>query len=497
MLRILSREVVILRADLAGATPQARVARTRDRLRAMPESAAYAPLNVVPYSLGSAKGVQFLLGNELLFSLVEADLDPAEDIDFRALVERTRARLEEVRQAWHQSRDRPLLLRGLMKAAGATLALVLGILLLSFATRRALGWLEQARGRLAAGSRRANWREFIARLAIGFMKLLQWLVLLMMGYAWLRFSLGSFVVTEPVSQQLAQWSWGKLGWVGDGLLGALPGLASIVIVVVVTRAIVDVLGYFFDAVQQGRVRVAMLHPETIPATRRIVTLVAWGFGIAIAYPYLPGSSSDAFKGLSVLFGLMLTLGSTGIVTQAMSGLVVVYSRALRKGDFIQINGVEGVVTEVAALATKVVNVRNEEITIPHSVLIGHPIHNFSRQAGQQGTLISTKVSIGYDTAWRQVHAMLIAAALRTEGVRKSPQPFVLQRQLSDFYVEYELLASIDQPLKRVPILSALHAEIQDEFNTHGVQIMSPHFLSQPEQPVIVPKSRWSPPPAQS
>jgi small-conductance mechanosensitive channel len=133
-----------------------------------------------------------------------------------------------------------------------------------------------------------------------------------------------------------------------------------------------------------------MHPETTTATRRIVTLITWGLGFAVAYPYLPGSNSDAFKGLSVLFGLMLTLGSTGLVTQAMSGLVVVYARALRKGDFVQVNDVEGVVTEVASLATKIVNVRNEEITIPNSVLISSPIHNYSKLAGQLGTLVSTR-----------------------------------------------------------------------------------------------------------
>ena len=155
---------------------------------------------------------------------------------------------------------------------------------------------------------------------------------------------------------------------------------------------------------------------------------------------------------------------------------------------MQVKGVEGVVTGVAALATKVVNMRNEEITIPHSVLIANPIHNFSKLAGAQGTLVSTRVTIGYDTPWRQVHGMLIAAAQGTPGVRANPVPFVYQRGLSDFYVEYELFASIDRPLERVVILSALHANIQDRFNEQGVQIMSPHFLSQPESPVLVPPS---------
>jgi small-conductance mechanosensitive channel len=494
-LRVLNREIVTFRAELGGASPRARAERARQRLRGLPEHAVDEPLTVVPFSLGKARGVQFLLRGEVLWSLVEDDVDPTGGQDFAGLVRDTQARAEGLREAWHRSRDRPLLLRGLLSALVASAVLGFMVWAILHAGRRAVAWLEGARDRIAARAARVDWREFLARLAVGTMKLVQWLVLLALGYAWLRFVLASFVATAPLSELLGEWLWARAAWVGDGMLAAIPGLVSLVIVLVLTRAIVDVLGYFFDAVQRGRLRVSMLHPETTVATRRIVTLLAWGFGIAVAYPYLPGSSSDAFKGLSVLFGLMLTLGSTGVVTQAMSGLVVVYSRALRKGDFVQVNGVEGVVTEVAALATKVVNMRNEEITIPHSVLIASPIHNFSKLAGAQGTLVSTRVTIGYDTPWRQVHAMLIAAAQGTAGVRASPVPFVYQRALSDFYVEYELFASIDRPLERVAILSALHGNIQDRFNEQGVQIMSPHFLAQPDSPVLVPPSRWQATPA--
>jgi len=279
------------------------------------------------------------------------------------------------------------------------------------------------------------------------------------------------------------------------VLDGLPGIVTVIIVLVLTRALADVLGYFFDAVQQGRLTLPLLHRETTTATRRIVTVVVWGLGIAIAYPYLPGSSSDAFKGLSVLAGVMLTLGSSGLVTQAMSGLVVIYSRALRKGDFVEVNGVQGVVTEVASLAVKMINVRNEEITIPNSVLVSSPIHNYSKLAETHGTLLTAKVTIGYDAPWRQVHAMLEEAARRTPRVRQQPAPYVYQRALSDFYVEYELFVGIEKATERVPVQSALHASIQDVFNENGVQIMSPHFLGQPAEAVVVPRTDWYKAPA--
>jgi len=496
-LRLINRDIVTLRATLVGASPQVRVERARARFRELSPADLDQPLAAIPFTLGEAKGIQFTLGDKILFSLLEADVDAEAKQKFADLVAQTEARLIDARSAWHQARDRPLLLKSLLRVGLATL--VLGILIWGAyaGSRRAVVWMERKRDLLAARADHVDFREFVARLAVGMMVLVQWFVLAALAYSWLSLVLASFVVTEPLSRGLSDWLYGKVEWVAEGALSSLPGLVTVVIVLVLTRAVVDVLGYFFDAVQKGRVIVPMVHPETTTATRRIVVLLTWGLGIAVAYPYLPGSSSDAFKGLSVVFGLMITLGSTGLVTQAMSGLVVIYSRALRKGDFVEIGDVQGVVTEVAALAIKVANVRNEEVTIPNSVLIGLPIHNYSKLAGRQGTLVTTKVTIGYDTPWRQVYAMLICAAEKTEGIRAMPTAFVYQRALSDFYVEYELFASIDLPIERIPILSRLHANIQDEFNTYGVQIMSPHFFSQPAQAVVVPKEQWHAAPAQA
>jgi len=495
-LRLLNRDVLTMRASLLGVTPEVRVQRARERIKALPDSAIEEPVRVLPFTLGDAKGVQFVIGDYLLFSVLEDDVDAEAKQSFDALVKQTQARAEEVRTAWHRMRDRPLLIRGLLRTLAATAVLGLLIWIVYRASRTAVAWMEKKRDILAARFSYVDWREFLARLAVGSMQLVQWFLLLALGYAWVTFVLGSFVATEPIARTLGSWLWGQVIWLGDGVLESLPGLATIAIVLVFTRAVVDVLGHIFDAVQQGRLRLPLFHPETVSATRRILALIAWGLGVAIAYPYLPGSGGEAFKGVSVLLGVMITLGSTGIVNQAMSGLVVIYARALRKGDFVDINGVQGVVSEVASLATKVVTMRNEEITIPNSVVISSAIHNYSKLAGSQGTLLSTKVTIGYDAPWRQVHALLIEAAQKSSGVRTTPTPYVYQRALSDFYVEYELFVSIDRPLERIPILSVLHANIQDAFNEHGVQIMSPHFFAQPDQAVVVPKDQWYAAPAQ-
>jgi small-conductance mechanosensitive channel len=495
-LYLVNREIITMRGVVAGLTPAQRVERARERLRDLPPEAIDLPLNAVPAELGEARGVQLFLGDRLLFSVLHDDVDAEARQPFEALVKQTQERLEEARVVWHELRDRPLLLRGLLYAAVATLVFALLVWVVYRGGGIGLRWLEQWRDKLAARHAHVDLGEFIGRVVVGSMQVVQWLVIAALAYAWVRFVLGSFVATRPLARGLDGWLWGRLVWIAEGSVESLPGLVTIVIVLVITRAIADAVGYLFDAIDRGRLNLPLVHPETTAATRRIFRLLVWGVGIAVAYPYLPGSSSEAFKGLSVLLGVMVTLGSTGLVNQAMSGLVIVYARALRKGDFVDLNDVQGVVTEVGVLSTKIVNVRNEEVTVPNSVLISSPIRNYSKLAGTQGTLLTAKVTIGYDAPWRQVHALLIAAAGKTPGVRSAPAPYVYQRALSDFYVEYELFVSIDRPLERIPTLSALHANIQDTFNEHGVQIMSPHFFTQPPNAVVVPKEQWYAPPAQ-
>jgi small-conductance mechanosensitive channel len=196
----------------------------------------------------------------------------------------------------------------------------------------------------------------------------------------------------------------------------------------------------------------------------------------------------------VFVGLMVSLGSSGLVNQAKSSFMITYSRALRPGDFVRIGEVEGTVIHAGLLATKVLTRRREEVTLPNAVVAGSTITNFSRHAGE-GVYTRTAVTIGYDTPWRQVEAMLLLAASRTAGVRAEPAPAVLQTALQDFYVEYTLIVVPEKPEDRLPVLSELHGHIQDVFNEHGVQIMSPNYEADPEAPKVVPKDRWFEAPA--
>jgi small-conductance mechanosensitive channel len=306
-----------------------------------------------------------------------------------------------------------------------------------------------------------------------------------------------FPYSQPWSSALASYLLGVVTRLADGAIQALPGLMTVAIIFLITRAVARLATNFFREVERGTLTVAGFQPETARATRRVVVTIVWLFAITVAYPFIPGSRTDAFKGVSLFAGLLFSLGSAGLLNQIMSGLVVTYSRAMRPGEYVRVGEMEGVVTELGVLCTKIVTRKKEEIAIPNAVLVAATTTNYSRLAGVDGAILSTSVTIGYDAPWRQVHALLTLAAERTDGVRRQPRPWVLQRTLSDFFVEYVLLFHVDHPEDRVVVLSDLHAQIQDAFNEHGVQIMSPHFEAQPEGQVLVPRGQWSPPPAQA
>jgi small-conductance mechanosensitive channel len=497
VLKLMNREIVTMRADLAGASPTQRVERARKRIDLNEDADLALPIRAETLVIGQTKGYQIMLGHQPQFALLEGDVDTASGETLEELVKQTLARLEEVRKAHYEQRYWPSILEGVGLSLAATLICAALLWLLWRATRFVITMLDAVRAKYEdVSTTHIEWQEYAARLGMRILWLVRWVVVLALLYTWAAYVLARFPFTRPLGGRLGDFVFRLLEWLGNGVVGAVPGLVTIGVVFFITRSIVEVLGLFFSKVQTGRLEVPFLHAETVSATRQIVTVIVWGLGVAVAYPYIPGSSSDAFKGLSVMFGLMISLGSTGLMTQMMSGLVVIYSRALRKGDFVSVSGTEGIVVEIGALATKLVNMRNEEITIPNSVLIGNAIRNYSRLSESGGAVISTKVTIGYDTPWRQVHAMLTIAAEQTAGIQLEPKPFVLQRALSDFYVEYELFVHIDEPKRRFFILTDLHANIQDQFNEYGVQIMSPNFRSQPDQPVLSPRETWYAAPAQ-
>ena len=230
-------------------------------------------------------------------------------------------------------------------------------------------------------------------------------------------------------------------------------------------------------------------------TYRIVRVVVLVFAIVMAYPHIPGSNSDAFKGISVLLGLIISLGSSCIIGNIIAGYSLIYRRPFKVGDRIKVNDVVGEVTEIRVLTTRLRSLKNEEVVLPNSTVLNSEVINYSTLMRDQGLILHTTVGIGYETPWRQVEAMLKEAASRTGGLLKKPKPFVLQKKLGDYAVTYEINAYCADAHNMAQIYSALHRNILDIFNEYGVAIMTPSYIADPPEPKLVSKDQWYAPPA--
>jgi small-conductance mechanosensitive channel len=233
---------------------------------------------------------------------------------------------------------------------------------------------------------------------------------------------------------------------------------------------------------------------SLPTYKLIRTLVI-GLALVMAYPYLPGSGSEALRGISVFAGLLLSLGASAAVGNVIAGYFNIFGRVFRVGDVIQVGEVTGAVTQIRLLTTRVRTIKNEEVTIPNSMIVSSHLVNYSALAETQGLILHTEVGIGYEVPWRQVHAMLEEAARRTPDISREPAPFILQRVLGDFAVVYQLNVYTSTALGMAGTYTRLHQNILDVFNEHGVQIMTPAYESDPQDLKIVPPNKWYDPPA--
>ncbi len=357
-----------------------------------------------------------------------------------------------------------------------------GLSLLATAFFALLVWLVTRVGnavnqRLAAFAKldRAGGVGLLARRALArITSLFVWATVALAAYVWLAFVLSRFAVTHEAGATLGQSLFHGARQVVFAIGDAIPGLVMVAVIVVVTRFLSRLVAAFLDAVQRGRFKVEGLYPETVPATRRVSVVALWLGAAVIAWPYIPGSGTDAFKGLSVLVGLMLSLGGTGVINQLLSGLVIVYSRSLSEGDWVHIGDIEGKVREIGVLSVKVLTPNNREVTVPNAVVVASAIHNYDRGVDGDGTAISTTVTLGYELPWQRAHELLLSASRRVPAL--SPDSFVRQRAFADFAVEYELVAHV---LEGKPVAEArtqLHAAMQDTFREANVQLMTPHIF---------------------
>jgi small-conductance mechanosensitive channel len=487
----MNRTIVTFHATIAGATPEQRAERATEQLERLNRREWSMPVDSLDVVIDNVPSKAIRLGDHLLFVLAKADIAPAAAESLDALVQDVESRLRAALVARSEFGRWRTFLRGLGFSVLAT-GVLGGLIRLLMAGRQLLQTRLQhlVEQRIARSGRvRSDWAHSALQVVGRIMRLVMGGAVLMLMYGWLTFVLKQFVFTQPVGDRLSGFFIDLMIEIGQGMLDALPGLLTVFVIFFLTKAFRDLIGNFFDNVARGALSVPGIHPDTIGATSRIATGLVWLLGLAFAYPYIPGSQTDVFKGLSVLAGLMLTLGSSSLVNQLMSGMTLVYSRSMRKGDLVRIGDVVGVVQDVNALSVKLLRV-NEEITVPNAVVVGNTVRNYSRMTNGSAAVLSTTVTIGYDTPWRQVHALLDEAASNTPGIARPPSPLVAQRGLSDFYVDYELQVTVVDVAHYVEVMSRLHANIQDRFNENGIQIMSPHYVFQPSEPLVIPRQGW-------
>jgi small-conductance mechanosensitive channel len=488
---VANRTIIVLRGPIAGYSARERVASIQARIEEALEKNA-----TTVSTEDSNEGTKVLLGGNLAFMVSRIDTDPLAGETTQIVAREAARRLQQAIDEYREEHTP----RYMAIAAGwAALATViyLGLLRLLFVIDRAIG----RRIAVAAGARAEKVHvhgvslldpQQVRWIARRLVLLTAWVLGLMASYAWLAFVLKRFPFTRPWGEQMEGNLFSIAGNIALAIVGAIPGLLIVVVIVVLARALIKLADVFFGRIQSGTVALGSLDVDTVVPTRRLFQIVVWAFAIAIAYPYLPGAETDAFKGVSVLVGLMVSIGASSLVGQAASGLILMYTRAFRVGEYVRIGDTEGTVTALGSFTTRIRTGLGEEVLLPNSYALQNAMRNYSRIVEGEGFVINTGVTIGYSTPWRQVHAMLEEAARRTKDIATDPAPRVRQTALSDFYVEYRLMAysTAELAAQRIDVLNELHGNIQDVFNEHGVQIMSPHYMTDPAAPQVVPKAKW-------
>jgi small-conductance mechanosensitive channel len=473
-----------------------RAAETRDRIVALAHDDNFDVSTLSRQDLDDWSEID--ARDEPIVRIFDGDAE-LEGVDRRVLAQVYQVKITQAIEDFRTDRSAPVLMQRLLYALGATAVM----LVLLWGVRRLFRWLVKwseenvQRGveELASKAHQLIQAGPVWSIIATLLRLVRTAVYLLLAYFYLNTVLGLFPWTRPVAKILFKLVLDPLASLWLGFLDALPSLAFLVVLWFIVRYFLKLIRAFFRGVERGRIKLEGFDPDWASPTYKIVRVMVIAFALVIAYPYIPGSDSAAFKGVSVFAGVLLSLGSSSFIANSIAGLTMTYRAAFREGDRIKVGDVVGTVEEIKLMVTKVRTPKNEHVIVPNSNILNTNVINYSHMARKDGVILHTIVGIGYDTPWRQVEALLLLAAERTEGLKKDPSPFVLQQALGDYAVNYELNAYTETEHKMPALYSALHANIQDLFNEYGVQIMSPSYEADPETNKVVPPEKWYEAPA--
>lgn len=443
-------------------------------------------------------GSVILAGKTALMVVTDADAQ-LEQTTRENLAALHLARIRQAIDEYRLTRSTDYLIKAALHAAGATVLLAAGIAVLLLLNR----WLDKAVSRVL--KRRVHdvdiqsfevvrsdtiWKALHGViLAIGIM------TIVVSIYAYLQYELALFPWTRSVSNDLLNLSTRAARRLGKSTAEIIPDVLILIIIYFLTRFTLGRVRKFFAAVEQKRVVFTQFEPDWAMPTYKLLRVLILAFAVVVAYPYIPGSQTAAFKGISIFIGLMLSLGSSTSISNLIAGYLMTYRRVFKVGDRVKVGDVVGDVVAVRLQVTHLRTNKNEEVTIPNSQILNSDVTNYSSLAGTKGLILHTTVGIGYEVPWRQVEAMMLTAAGRTAGVLSDPSPFILLTKLGDFSVSYELNVYVRDTEMIGKRYAELHRHIIDVFNEYQVQIMTPAYEGDPDQPKVVPPERWYSAPA--
>jgi small-conductance mechanosensitive channel len=368
---------------------------------------------------------------------------------------------------------------------GEAIVVIILLIVLIWALNRSSRWvklklLNAWEGRLAKlaekGAPAAYGRRLLPLIG-NLLRMARFFIIILLIYLALPVLFFIFPASKPIATQLLNFIVNPLEAILMALVHYIPNLLTIAVIYIVTRYVIKLVKFVANEIAQGGLVVKGFYPDWAMPTYNIIRVLLYAFMFVMVFPYLPGSDSKVFQGVTVFLGILFSLGSSSAISNMVAGIVLTYMRPFKVGDRVKVGEISGDVIEKNMLVTRVRTIKNEDITIPNASILGGHTINYTTSAGTLGLILNTTITIGYDAPWQTIHELMISAALSTEGILVNPHPFVLQTALNDFNVSYQINAYTDKSHQMAVIYSKLHQNIQDKFNEAGVEIMSPHFTA--------------------
>ncbi|MBV8630240.1 MAG: mechanosensitive ion channel family protein [Silvibacterium sp.] len=458
-------------------TPQGRADAIKSRIIALARDASI-PANSIHLEVRDA-WTEIVAENLVIMAVTDADARGAGE-PRQQLAEAYLQKIRQTVESYRQDHSWRMILRAILKTALATVFLVIALWLVRRVRLFVRHRIEKRTEISAARQDKSAWHlwvSYVGPFLLGLGTFLRWTLILALFEIFLTVTLGFYSSTREISLTATKWVLSQLELLAKSALDYLPNLVVIGVVALVTYYLMRLIKLVFAQIRKGDLKIHGFYPDWAEPTDKLIRMMVLALALVVAFPYLPGAKTPAFQGISIFLGVLLSLGSSSAVANAIAGIILTYMRSFLLGDWVQIGETMGEVVEKNMLITRLLTPKAEIITIPNATVMSGSVKNYSTEARKAGVIFYTTVSIAYEAPWRTVHELLIGAALATPHVLHDPPPFVLQRALNDFYPVYELNAYTDHPREVLNIYSDLHRNIQDKFNEAGVEICSPHYAA--------------------